>query len=165
MINRLIYMDDIKLFTKNEKQVETVIQAIRIYNQDIGIEFDIEKCAMLIMRSRNRTANSRKNQNAQGKGNLQVLGNIASEYHQTSGNERKILQKSISDERENFSKPSTAVGISLKGCPSPCKTFGTITELDKRRYSSKSIKAQQNSNNWEIEMERKTTVWIPQATN
>ena len=47
-------MDDIKLFAKNEKELEALIQTVRIYSQDIGIEFGIEKCAILIMKSRNR---------------------------------------------------------------------------------------------------------------
>ena len=47
-------MDDIKLFAKNEKELETLIQAVRIYSQVIGMEF--EKCAMLVIKSgRNRT--------------------------------------------------------------------------------------------------------------
>ena len=48
-INNLIYMDDIKLFAQNEKELETLIQAVRIHSQDIGMGFVIEKCAMLIM--------------------------------------------------------------------------------------------------------------------
>ena len=54
MINHLMYMDDIKLFAKNEKEMETLIHAVRIYSQDIGMEFDIEKCAMLVMKSGKR---------------------------------------------------------------------------------------------------------------
>ena len=46
-----MYMDDIKLFVKNEKEVETLIHAVKIYIQDIGMEFDIEKCSMLVMKS------------------------------------------------------------------------------------------------------------------
>ena len=46
-----MYMDDIKLFAKNGKDLETQIQTVRIYSQDIGMEFGIEKCAILIMRS------------------------------------------------------------------------------------------------------------------
>ena len=38
-INLLMYMDDMKLFAKNEKELETLIQTIRIYSQDIGIKF------------------------------------------------------------------------------------------------------------------------------
>ena len=33
-----MYTDDIKLFAKNEKELETLIHTIRIYSQDIGIE-------------------------------------------------------------------------------------------------------------------------------
>ena len=50
-INHLMYMDDIKLFAKNEKELETLIHAFRIYSQDIGMEFGIEKIAMLVMKS------------------------------------------------------------------------------------------------------------------
>ena len=53
-INHLMYMDDIKLFAKNEKKLETQIHAVRIYSQDIGMEFGIEKCAMLVMKSGKR---------------------------------------------------------------------------------------------------------------
>ena len=53
-INHLMYMDDIKLFAKNEKELETLIHAVRIYNQDIGTEFGLEKCAMLVMKSGKR---------------------------------------------------------------------------------------------------------------
>ena len=45
-------MDDIKLFAKNEKELKTQVQALRIYSQDMGMEFEIEKCAMLLMKSR-----------------------------------------------------------------------------------------------------------------
>ena len=36
---------------KNEKELETLIHAVRTYSQDIGVEFGIEKCAMLVMKS------------------------------------------------------------------------------------------------------------------
>ena len=47
-------MDNTKLFAKNEKELETLIHAVRIYSQDIKMEFDIEKCAMLVMKSGKR---------------------------------------------------------------------------------------------------------------
>ena len=47
-------MDGIKLFAKNEKELETLKHAVRIYSQDIGMEFGIEKCAMLVMKSSKR---------------------------------------------------------------------------------------------------------------
>ena len=68
-INHLMYVDDIKLFDKNEKGLETLIQAVRIYSDDIGMEFVIEKYAMLIM-------NSRKRQMAEGKEQLNDIKEI-----------------------------------------------------------------------------------------
>ena len=53
-INHQMYTDDIKLFAKNEKKMETLIHTVRIYSQDIGMEFGIEKCALLVMKSGKR---------------------------------------------------------------------------------------------------------------
>ena len=51
-------MDDIKLFAKNEKELETLIHTlihtVRIYSQDKRMECGIEKCAMLVMKSGKR---------------------------------------------------------------------------------------------------------------
>ena len=33
-----MYMNDIKLSAKNEKEMETLIQTIRIYSRDMGME-------------------------------------------------------------------------------------------------------------------------------
>ena len=49
-----MYMDDIKLFAKNEKEVETLMYSVRIYSQGIGMESGIEKCARLGMKSGKR---------------------------------------------------------------------------------------------------------------
>ena len=43
-------MDDIKLFAKNEQELETLIQTVRIYGQIIGREFGREKNAMLVIK-------------------------------------------------------------------------------------------------------------------
>ena len=46
-------MDDIKLFAKTKIELETLKHTVKILSQDIGMEFDKEKCTMLIMKSRN----------------------------------------------------------------------------------------------------------------
>ena len=48
-----MYMDSIELFTKYKKELKSLIQAVRLYSQDIGMKFAIEKCTKLIMRNRN----------------------------------------------------------------------------------------------------------------
>ena len=49
-INHLMYLNDIKLFAKNKKELRTLVQTVRIYSQFIGMEFGIGKCAILIIR-------------------------------------------------------------------------------------------------------------------
>ena len=44
----------IKLFAKNEKELETLIHTVWIYSEAIGMEFGIEKCAILVMKSGKR---------------------------------------------------------------------------------------------------------------
>ena len=41
-------MDDLKLYSRNEKGLGTLVQTIRVFREDIGMEFGIEKCAMLV---------------------------------------------------------------------------------------------------------------------
>ena len=50
-INHLMYISDIKLFATNEKELETLTHAVRIYSQEIGMEFGIEKYTMLVMKN------------------------------------------------------------------------------------------------------------------
>ena len=54
-----MYMDDIKLLTKNEKEFKTLKQAKRVYTQNIGMEFGIQKYAMLIMKRGKRRMTER----------------------------------------------------------------------------------------------------------
>ena len=49
-----MYMGDIKLCAKNKKELETLIQIVKIYSQDIEMEFGVEKCAMLVIKSSQR---------------------------------------------------------------------------------------------------------------
>ena len=39
---------------KNAKELETLIYAVKIYCQDIGMGFDVDKCAILVMKSDKR---------------------------------------------------------------------------------------------------------------
>ena len=46
-----MYMYDIKLFDKNGKELEILIQPARIYSDDIGMTFGWENCAMMIKKN------------------------------------------------------------------------------------------------------------------
>ena len=92
-INRHMYIDDIKIFAKSEKELETRMQNIRIYSEDIGMQFGIVKCLMLIIKSGKRDGTellyrkSIKNPGRERK--LRVFENIVSRHYQTTRNERE----------------------------------------------------------------------------
>ena len=46
-LNHLLFMDDLKLYGRNVNEIDSLIQSVRIFSQDIGMEFGIQKCAML----------------------------------------------------------------------------------------------------------------------
>ena len=107
-INYLMYMDDIKLFVKNEKELETLIQAVRIDIQDIGMEFGIEKCAMIVRKSGKRHLTDGMEQPNQEKirtlaenETYKYLGILAADTIKQVEMKNKI-QKNISGELENY---------------------------------------------------------------
>ena len=48
-INHLLFMDDLKLYSRSEKGLDSLIQTVCIFSEDTGMEFGIEKSAMLVM--------------------------------------------------------------------------------------------------------------------
>ena len=48
-INHLLFMDDLKLYSRSEKGSDSLVQTVRVFSKDIGMEFGMEKCAMLVM--------------------------------------------------------------------------------------------------------------------
>ena len=53
-INHLLFMDDLKLYAKNEQSLESLVQTVRTYSNDIGMEFGICKCAVLTLKKGKR---------------------------------------------------------------------------------------------------------------
>ena len=48
-VNHLLFMDDLRLYSRSEKGLDSLVQTVRVFSEDIGMEFGIEKCAMLVM--------------------------------------------------------------------------------------------------------------------
>jgi len=49
-INHLLYMDDLKVYGKSRREIETIIHTVRIFSDDIGMEFGLDKCATIMLR-------------------------------------------------------------------------------------------------------------------
>ena len=49
-LNHLLFMDDLKLYAKNEEQTNTLVRTVHVFSTDIGMEFGIKKCGILTMK-------------------------------------------------------------------------------------------------------------------
>ena len=49
-INHLLFMDDLKLFVKNEDQIDSLVNPVRIFSEAIKMEFGLPKSGLLIMK-------------------------------------------------------------------------------------------------------------------
>eukprot|EP00795_Rhopilema_esculentum_P009699 gene9699-biopygen2667 len=49
-INHLLFMDDLKLFAKNENEIDSLTSTVNLISQDIGMEFGIKKCGVVTLR-------------------------------------------------------------------------------------------------------------------
>ena len=47
-INHLLFRDDLKLHSRNEKELDSLVQRACVFS-DIGMQFGIKKCAILVM--------------------------------------------------------------------------------------------------------------------
>ena len=47
--NHLLFRDDLNICSRNEKELDSLVQTILIFSKDIGREFCIEKCALLVI--------------------------------------------------------------------------------------------------------------------
>ena len=48
-INHLLFMDDLKLYGKNENEIKGLVSTVEVFSQDIGMEFGIKKCGVINM--------------------------------------------------------------------------------------------------------------------
>ena len=47
--NHLLFMDDLKLYASGEDELASLVSVVEGYSRDIGMEFGMEKCAVLTM--------------------------------------------------------------------------------------------------------------------
>ena len=49
-INHLLCMDDLKLYGKTKNELESLVQTVRIFTDDVRMRFGLSKCATLTMK-------------------------------------------------------------------------------------------------------------------
>ena len=50
LISHLLFMDDLKIYAASEDMLNSLIQTVRIFSSDIGMEFGLDKCGVLVMK-------------------------------------------------------------------------------------------------------------------
>ena len=50
MLNHLLFMEDLKIFAKSEREITGLISTIQVLSNDIGMEFGIKKCGVLVLK-------------------------------------------------------------------------------------------------------------------
>ena len=49
-LNHLLFMDDLKLFGKSDDQIDSLVQILFTFSEDIGMEFGLKKCGVVILK-------------------------------------------------------------------------------------------------------------------
>jgi len=49
-LNHLLFMDDLKLFGKNDEQIDSLVQTVFRFSEDIGMEFGLKKCGVVTLK-------------------------------------------------------------------------------------------------------------------
>ena len=49
-VNHLLFMDDLKLFAKNEKELDSLVSTVQFFSRDIGMEFGLKKCGVTVLK-------------------------------------------------------------------------------------------------------------------
>ena len=143
-----MYIEDIKQFAKNEKELVTLLQVMRICNQEIGTEFGIQKLKMLITRcgklqmtDRMKLSNQEKKIRTLGeKETFKYFGilkvDTINQVEMKEKNLKRVYQKNEKTTRnQTVSKKSHPRDKHL-GCP-PCKILGIILKVDERKTSAR----------------------------
>ena len=56
-INHLLFMDDLKLFAKDENEINSLVRTVNVFSEDIGMIFGVQKFGVVVMK-RGKVVNS-----------------------------------------------------------------------------------------------------------
>ena len=56
LVNHLLFMDDLKLYASSERDLDSLVMSVEKFSRDIGMEFGMDKCAVLTMKGGKKVA-------------------------------------------------------------------------------------------------------------
>ena len=48
-LNHFLFVDDLKLFAKSKNQIDSLVETVHIFSEDIGMQSGMKKCGLIIM--------------------------------------------------------------------------------------------------------------------
>ena len=48
-VKHLLFMDDLKLFGRSDKEIDSLVKSVQVINKDIAMEFGIKECGVVVM--------------------------------------------------------------------------------------------------------------------
>ena len=48
-INHLLFMYNLKLFAKDENEIDSLVRTVNTFSEDIGMMFGVQKCGLVVM--------------------------------------------------------------------------------------------------------------------
>ena len=130
-------MDDLKFFGRNEEGLDSLVKTIRVFNEDIGMEFGMEKCAML------------------EKENGRIVKSVAIEF--PDGKVIKSLQEAESYKYLGILEADRFIGEEMKMTVSK-EYFRTLKKVSKSKLNGGNLV--QGINTWAVSILRYSTTSI-----
>ena len=50
LVNHLLYLDDLKLYGRNQREIQSLVTTVKVFSDDICMKFGLDKCASLSIR-------------------------------------------------------------------------------------------------------------------
>ena len=49
-LNHLLFMDDLKIYGKSEREINALVSTVELFSTDVGMEFGTKKCDKLVLK-------------------------------------------------------------------------------------------------------------------
>ena len=54
LVNHFFFMDDLKLYASSQPELYSLVGTVESYSRDIGMEFGMDKCKVLVVKDGNQ---------------------------------------------------------------------------------------------------------------
>lgn len=137
VVNHLLYMDDLKIFAKNEDQLRQTMHIIKTFSDDVKMDFGLDKCGTVVVK-RGKRVNSQNIQLNDGSTIKNLDQNDVYKYLGVDENDdidHKGMKSKITQEyyrrvrmvlRSKLNSKNKIIAINTLAVPVPTYSFGIV---------------------------------------